>query len=431
MKVLIIGASKSGSSICRLLLKKDYEVYITDSNVMANREELEKLGAQVYDNGHPDFLKEIDYNLIVKNPGIPYNVDFVRYFTDRGYLMYNEIEVASTFADYSYGAITGTNGKTTTTTLLGEFLKEMDSDNGAVGNIGLPLSDVVMEKGDRKLTLAVEVAAFQLLGMPTFKPKVSTIMNLTPDHLNYFDSVDDYYQAKCLIYRNQDENDYFIKNIDDENINNYVKDLRAQTLTLSLEKDADLTIRDGIAWFRDTQLFSLKDFRLVGRHNLYNALTAAAMAYLLGVPTADIQKVISGFKGVEHRLEFVREKDNVRFYNDSKGTNTDATIVALKAFDQPVILLAGGYDKKTGFNDLIPYLDRVKTMIVFGETKYQLKDIYHDAIVLDTMEEAIAEADRISQSGDVVLLSPSCASWDQFDNFEQRGEIFKDIVRKL
>ena len=431
MKVLIIGASKSGSSICKLLLSKNYEVYITDNNKMENKIELVELGANVYDCGHPDLLKNIKYDLIVKNPGIPYNVEFVKYFVDKGYLMYNEIEIASKFSDYEYGAITGTNGKTTTTTLLKEFLVKLNPNNHAVGNIGKPLSDIVLEYPDEKLTLALEVAAFQLLGMPTFKPKVSTIMNLTPDHLNYFKDIDEYYQTKCLVYKNQDENDYFIKNIDDENILKYANDINCKVLTLSLNNNADLMIRDNSAYFKDIKLFELSDFNLVGKHNLYNALTSASMAYILGVNVIDIQEVIKNFKGVEHRLEYVCTKNDVKYYNDSKGTNTDATIVALKAFEKPVILLAGGYDKKTGFNDLVSSFDKVKTMIVFGETKYQLKELYPDAIVVETMEEAIIKANGLATYGDVVLLSPSCASWDQFENFEKRGEIFKKLVKKL
>jgi UDP-N-acetylmuramoylalanine--D-glutamate ligase len=431
MKVLIIGASKSGSSVCKLLLSKNYQVYITDINIIDNKEELVALGALVYEGGHPELLKDINYDFIVKNPGIPYTVEFVKYFTSIGYLMYNEIEIANRFVEYKYGAITGTNGKTTTTTILKEFVKKLNPKNDGVGNIGKPLSELVIEYPNDKLTLAIEVAGFQLLGMPKFKPTVSTIMNLTPDHLNYFNSIEDYYQSKCLIYKNQDKNDYFIKNIDDENIIKYVKNINCNILTLSLNGKADLMIKDNIAYYKDVKLFNLKDFKLVGKHNLYNALTAASMAYILGVSINDIQDVIKEFSGVEHRLEYVCTKNDVRYYNDSKGTNTDATIVALNAFDKPVILLAGGYDKETGFKDLVPSFNKIKTMIVFGETKFQLKELYPQAIIVETMEEAIIKASSLAVKKDIILLSPSCASWDQFENFEKRGEIFKNIVKKL
>ena len=180
----------------------------------------------------------------------------------------------------------------------------------------------------------------------------------------------------------------------------------------------------------EVELFELSDLKLVGRHNLQNAMVAACMAYKMGVKCVDIKDAVQHFKGVEHRIEYVSEVNGVRFYNDSKGTNCDATITALKAFPAPVILLAGGYDKKTGFEPLISYMDKVKTMYVFGETKFQLKEIYPNAVITDTMQTAFALAIQSAEKGDAVLLSPSCASWDQFENYEQRGKIFKNLVKE-
>lgn len=431
MKVLVIGASLSGSAVSELLAQKGYEVYLTDVNEIKEKNVLEALGIHVYDGGHPEVLKTYTYAFIVKNPGIPYTVPFVKYFQDLQVPMYNEIEIASRFAkQYQYGAITGTNGKTTTTQLLSELLKLKNPINQAAGNIGLPLSEIVLKYQDQPLDIALEIAAFQLLGIETFKPKVSVITNLTPDHLDYFANVDAYYKAKTLVYKQQDEQDYFLLNLDDEQVVNYVGDIKAQVITYSTIQKADVYIQEDKVYYGDVMLFALGDLKLVGMHNVSNAMVAAMMAYLMGVSLKDIRKGIQAFKGVEHRVEFVSTINGIHYYNDSKGTNTDATIVALKAFEKPVILLAGGYDKKTGFHDMIPYLNKVKDMIVFGAVKGQLKAIYPRAYVVDTMFEAIDVAKKIASKNDVVLLSPMCASYDQFRNFEQRGQLFKEYVLK-
>ena len=432
MKALIIGAALSGNACAKLLVSKGYEVYLTDYNLIQEKEELTELGIKVFDGGHPDLLKEIKYDLIVKNPGIKYTVPFVDYFVKAGYDIKNEIEVASTFVkNYNYASITGTNGKTTTTTLLGEFLKTKNSRNDAVGNIGKPLSTIVLEHGDETLDFAVEIAAFQLLGCFEYHPCVSVCMNLSPDHVDYFGGVDAYYKAKMLVYKNQCGDDWFLQNIDDALINQYAKDVPCKVVTFSLEKEADLCVKDGKVTLFDKVLFEVSDLKLPGRHNLYNAMVAAAMAYKMGVSIESIQDVIKNFKGVKHRLQFVREINGVRYYNDSKGTNPDSTEVAIKAFDKPVTLLAGGYDKKTGFASIMPYLKDVKKMYVFGETKDQLKAIYPEAVVLETMEEALNLAHQEAIAGDIVLLSPMCASWDQFKNFEERGDIFVSIVESF
>lgn len=431
MKVLVIGASLSGSAVSKLLVQKGYEVYLTDANEIKDKKALEALGIHVYDGGHPEVLKTYQYAFVVKNPGIPYTVPFVKYFQDLQVSIYNEIEVASRFVkQYQYGAITGTNGKTTTTQLLSELLKLKNPINQAAGNIGLPLSEIVLKYQDQPLDIALEIAAFQLLGIETFKPKVSVITNLTPDHLDYFVNVDAYYKAKTLVYKQQDEQDYFLLNLDDEQVVNYVKDIKAQVITYSTIQKADVYIQEDKVYYGDVMLFALGDLKLVGMHNVSNAMVAAMMAYLMGVSLKDIRKGIQAFKGVEHRVEFVSTINGIHYYNDSKGTNTDATIVALKAFEKPVILLAGGYDKKTGFHDMIPYLNKVKDMIVFGAVKEQLKAIYPRAYVVDTMFEAIDVAKKIASKNDVVLLSPMCASYDQFRNFEQRGQLFKEYVLK-
>lgn len=429
MKILVIGAALSGTQVALFLASKGNEVVITDAKEIKNKDQLIEKGIEVYDLGHPDFLKEIHWDYIVKNPGIPYHVPFVKHFVEKNIPILNEIEIAFRYAaNFKFAAITGTNGKTTTTTLLGELLKKKDNLSFTAGNIGLPLCQIVNENEEKTADVALEIAAFQLLGCPTFRPTVSVCMNLTPDHLDYFKELDKYYDAKMLVYKNQKEDDWFLLNLDDEEIVKRATDVPCQTVTFSLDKEADLCVKEGWVTLFNIPLFHKEDLRLVGKHNLQNAMVASAMAYKMGVSPAQIREGIMEFKGVEHRIEFVREINKVKYYNDSKGTNVDATIVALKAFEKPVILLAGGYDKKTGFDGLVPYLDRVKTMIVYGETKNQLKALKPDAVVVDTMEEALNHAFEIAKPKDVVLLSPICASWDQFANFEERGDLFKKLV---
>ncbi|MBR5795771.1 MAG: UDP-N-acetylmuramoyl-L-alanine--D-glutamate ligase [Erysipelotrichaceae bacterium] len=431
--VLVIGAGISGLGISKFLCKRGKHVVLTDGKKVAQKEELQAMGIEVYDEGHPDHLRHTNYEYVVKNPGIPYYVDFVNYFVQQGMPIYNEIEVALWYApNFNVGAITGTNGKTTTTTLLAELLKRKNPLSVAAGNIGKAMSDIVEEHMLDALDVSLEIAAFQLLGTKKFSPSVSVIMNLTPDHVDYFGDVDKYYEAKTIVYRNQSENGYFLRNVDDALVMEYCKDIPCHVLDFSLVRtDVDICVKDGYVYLKDVALFEVSKLHLVGKHNLQNAMVAASMAYLMGVSQQDIEDGIDAFKGVEHRIEYVDEIAGVRYYNDSKGTNVDATIVALKAFEQPVHLLAGGYDKKTGFDDLKPYLTKVKQMYVFGEVKEQLVALCPTAIVVNTMEEAIVLAHQNAKEGEVVLLSPACASWDQFPNFEVRGNLFKERVKQL
>jgi len=431
MKVLVLGAARSGIAVTKLLLKEGHTVVLNDSQSIVPQLHFEDPKLTLIEGSHPESLWDENFDLLIKNPGIPHTLPFLKGFTDQNIPIINEIEYASSLVDYKYGAVTGTNGKTTTTALLGELLKSLNPHNGAYGNIGIALSDLVLDYPDEKLSVAVEIAAFQLLGTFKFHPTVSVIMNLTPDHLDVFKDTDEYYKAKTLVYQNQSGEDWFLRNIDDENVVQYTKACPCKAVDFSVEKETDLCLKDKAVWLYDIKLFDLKDLKLVGLHNVQNAMVAAAMAYKLGVPVAQIQQGIRDFNGVEHRIEYVKTVNGVPYYNDSKGTNAEATVVALKAFDHPVILLAGGYDKKTGFAAMMPYLDKVKTMLVFGETKHQLKALYPDAIVLENLSEAVVMAHSLSKAGDVVLFSPACASYDQFDNYEQRGRIFKDLVHKL
>ncbi len=431
MKVLVLGAARSGIAVTKLLLKQNHTVVLNDGQMVSHQIHFSDPKLTIIEGFHPSTLWDEGFDLIIKNPGIPHTLPFLKGFTDQNIPIINEIEYAASLANYRYGAITGTNGKTTTTALLGELLQQINPHNGAYGNIGTALSDLVNDYPDENLVVAIEIAAFQLLGIQKFHPEVTVIMNLTPDHLDVFKDIDDYYKTKTLIMKNQSGEDWFLRNIDDKNIVNYTKNCPCHVIEFSIEKKADLYLNQGSIWLLDKKLFDLSDFNLVGMHNVQNAMVAAAMAYKLGLSVQQIQAGIRRFKGVEHRIEFVEIKGEVTYYNDSKGTNAEATVVALKAFDQKVILIAGGYDKKTGFDALIPYLDKVKEMIVFGQTKHQLNVLFPQAICVENLAEATTLAHKMAEKGDIVLFSPACASYDQFDNYEQRGRIFKELVHKL
>lgn len=432
-KVLVIGAARSGLAIARLMHKKGFEVILTDLKPLDFdlKKSLTDKGIEVIDGGHPEYLLDMDYEFVIKNPGISHKSPFIRKLSEKHFI-YNEIEIALRYAPhYQIGAITGTNGKTTVTTLLGEILAKGDRVSFTGGNIGLPISEIVEKNGDCDALVACEIAAFQLIGTENFKPKCSVIMNLSPDHLDVFADLEEYYQAKTLIFKNMNDDDVFLLNMDDPEIVSRTIGLKCKVLTFSYDQPCDCYVKDGIVQLYGEPLFQLEDLQILGRHNVINAMVAGSMAFVLGIERNTIRQVIRDFKGVEHRIEFVKEVNGVKYYNDSKGTNTDATIIALKSFDDPVILLAGGYDKHTGFEDLRPFLTKVAKMIVYGATKFQLKELYPAAYVVDTLSEALRLASQMSQPGDIVLFSPACASYDQFDNYEQRGKIFKELVNNL
>jgi UDP-N-acetylmuramoylalanine--D-glutamate ligase len=430
MKVLVLGAARSGLAVARLLVHHGHLVTLNDGNPVEIPEDLRNK-MTVITGEHPDSLWDAGFDLVIKNPGIKHTLPFVRGFDERGIPVINEMEYASWGVNYRYGAITGTNGKTTTTALLGSLLSKLHPHNGAYGNIGVALSEIALVHPREPLTLALEMAAFQLLGTPTLHPEVSVILNLSPDHLDVFESLEEYYQAKLRVYRNQSGEDWFLLNIDDAEIVRLAIDVPCRIVTFSLEKNADVFIDGETVRCFGEALFELSDLQIVGRHNVQNAMVAAAMAFKLGVSPRDIRSGIQAFKGVEHRIEFVRELNGVRFYNDSKGTNAEATVVALNAFDKPVILLAGGYDKKTGFDALKPCIGQIGTLIVYGETKHQLAVLVDRAIVVETLDDALKAAVAVAKAGDVVLLSPACASYDQFKNFAERGQHFKHLVLHL
>lgn len=430
-QVLVIGAARSGIAAAKLLAKQ-YHVILTDQKPIPNQEELKALGIEVYDQGHPEFLKEKDYAFIVKNPGIPYHAPFVNFFVQKNVPIYTEIETAYRFAPYfEYGAVTGTDGKTTITTLLYEMLKAQFENAKVAGNIGIPLSEVVLESDRSSAPVALELSNFQLLGIDTFKPHISVVSNLAPDHLDYMDSLEDYYASKFKIYQNATKQDYFIRNLDDPEIMKYAKDIPCQIIDFSLsDPSANLKVKEGSVFLDDVRLFDVKDLKLVGSFNLANAMMAAAMAFHLGVNPSTIEQVIQNFKGVEHRIEYVDTIDGVRIYNDSKATNTHSAEAALSSFEKGIRLLAGGKNKGIDYTVLKEYDNRIAKCYAFGEIQNVFQDIFTNTILCDTMENALDQALADAKEGEVILLCPATSSFDQFPNYEVRGEIFKELVFK-
>lgn len=430
-QVLVIGAARSGSAVAKLLAKHGYHVVLSDQNVVENKRELEGEGIRVVDKGHPEELLHTNYEFVVKNPGIPYRVPIIKYFVEHHVPVYTEIEIAYRYAKkFHYGAVTGTNGKTTITSILHQLLS-YKGNALAAGNIGTPLSEYALHFEEEEKWVALELSNFQLLGCESFHPEVAVVCNLTPDHLDYMGSVEAYYESKMKVYANQNEEDWFLRNVDDEEVMKYAKDIPATIIDFSLVRDdVDLYLKEGSVYLHDIKLFDVSILKIVGMHNISNAMVAACMAYKLGVSIDDIQKGLASFKAVEHRLEYVAEKNGVKFYNDSKATNPEAVVPALNAFEKNVLLLAGGYDKKLPFDVLKQFDDKIKMCYAFGETKNAFKDVFTNVTLCENMNDALVMATSNAVCGDVVLLSPACASYDQFVSYEQRGEVFKVAVHQ-
>ena len=339
---------------------------------------------------------------------------------------------------YKVILVTGTNGKTTTVTLIYEILKAQYEHVHFAGNIGKPLCDVVLENNlleEENHYIVIEMSNFQLLDIDKFRPEISTVINLTPDHLDYMASLDEYYASKMRIYENcESDDEVFVNNIDDETLQEYLQRYHVYccVLTQSLNKPADCSIIDQAIYFRGEHIIDLKDIKIVGDHNVQNIMIATTICLVAGVSPRVIKDVVSHFKGVEHRIEFVREYNGVRVYNDSKATNTDASIIALKAFKQPVILLMGGFDKGLDLQEMSTYNSCIKKLVTFGAAGKRFKeDMHHqDAYYEETLKDAVNKAFEISEPGDIILLSPSTSSFDEFKGYEERGRIFKQYVNE-
>ncbi|GAB3067941.1 UDP-N-acetylmuramoyl-L-alanine--D-glutamate ligase [Virgibacillus ainsalahensis] len=435
--VLVLGLAKSGTAAAKFLLGNGKKVRVNDMEVSKDGiSTLKSLGAEVIVGSHPLSVLD-DIEVIVKNPGIPYDNPLLIEAQNRNIPIVTEIEIAGQLVEEAIIGITGSNGKTTTTTLTAEMLANSNLSVKVAGNIGMVATDVAQTLNkDEKMVL--ELSSFQLLGIRTFKPKIAVLLNIFEAHLDYHKTLENYRQAKFNIFKNQNTDDYLIYNADDPTLVETVKKAPSQKIPFSINqklKNGIWADEDSI-YFRGEKIINRKDIVLVGDHNLENILAAIAAAKLSGAANEGIREVLTTFSGVKHRLQFVDKINGRLFYNDSKATNILATQKALSAFQQPIILLAGGLDRGNEFTNLRPYLKNVKAMIVFGETADKLSSFAENAgvptiIKTGDVQQATEKAFGISQENDVILLSPACASWDQYQTFEERGDMFIQAVHTL
>ena len=439
-KVLVLGLAKSGVAAASLLHKLGAFVTVNDFKPLSENVEAQELleqGITVICGGHPVELLDEGFQLVVKNPGIPYHNPMIQKAIEMGIPVITEVELAYQISEAPFVAITGTNGKTTTTTLVFDMLKKGEKLPLIAGNIGTVASSVAQEASPEN-TIVIELSSFQLMGIETFNPRIAILTNLYDAHLDYHGTRKEYVQAKANITKNQTSSEFFIVNAEQEETMAVAKESNAKIIPFSTRRvlQEGAYIREGWIYFNDEQIMGTKDILLPGAHNLENVLSAIAAAKLSGVNNEAIFNVLNTFSGVKHRLQFISEFKERKFYNDSKATNILATQNAIAAFKEPIILLAGGLDRGNEFDELIPYLKNVKSVVTFGQTAEKIERAAESAGIktikrVDNVEKAVPVAYQLSEPGDVVLLSPACASWDQYKTFEVRGDIFIHAVHML
>ncbi|HIY17776.1 MAG TPA: UDP-N-acetylmuramoyl-L-alanine--D-glutamate ligase [Candidatus Blautia avistercoris] len=445
--VLVFGTGISGIAAADLLGAVGASPILYDGNQEVDKEAvLHKTKGDypvsIYTGELPgQVLDSLD--LAVLSPGVPTDLPLVKEFYQRGIKVWGEVELAYQMGKGKVLAITGTNGKTTTTALLGKITGDYEKSVYVVGNIGTPYTSLALKMQENTVTVA-EISSFQLETTETFRPAVSAILNITEDHLNRHHTMEEYIRVKELITKNQQPEDVCVLNYEDEVLREfgasavprvvYFSSQRKLESGIYLEGDRILLKPQNEA---EIEVVKTRDLKLLGQHNFENVMAAVAMAYYAGIPMESIRKSICEFTAVEHRIEFVLEKDGVAYYNDSKATNPDAAIKGIQAMNRPTLLIGGGYDKESGYEEWIgAFNGKVKYLVLIGQTREKIQKTAHEmgfakTILADSLEEAVKICAQKAESGDAVLLSPACASWGQFDNYEQRGRKFKEYVRAL
>ena len=445
-KVLVVGSGISGIGAVAALCHIRAVPVLFDANDKLDRESIREKFVEgseaevILGELSAEIMEEI--SLVVLSPGVPTDTEFVDGFRKRGIAVWGEVELAYRIGRGHVIGITGTNGKTTTTSLVGEIMAAHCSDVDVVGNIGNPYTQTAMDASDETVTVA-EISSFQLETVVEFKPEVSAILNVTPDHLNRHHTMENYAAAKEAIAKNQMKAQTCVLNYENEYTRNFGSRCPAQVVWFSsARKLSDGFYLDGeeICLAKDgteTRLMNIHDMNLVGVCNMENVMAAIAVTQAMGVPMETILSVVRQFKAVEHRIEFVATKRGVDYYNDSKGTNPDAAIQGIRAMSKPTVLIGGGYDKQSEYDEWIEAFDhKVKCLVLIGQTREKIAECarkhgVENIVLADSFEEAfnvcVGEADR----GDAVLLSPACASWGMFPNYEVRGRLFKELVNRL
>lgn len=440
-KIFILGMARSGYEAAKILATKNNQIVINDKSLDQDPnhiKELEHLGVKVILGDHPDDILDPSFNYIIKNPGIHFDHKYLLYAEKNHIKVINEIEMAYHLLpkDVKIIGITGTNGKTTTTSLTYEILKECFGKKvHLAGNIGFPLCSVLnkVKSGD---IIVMEIGVPQLHDMYDYKADIAVLTNIFEAHLDMFKTRKYYNQNKKRIFNNQTKNDVAIVNRANRDAFKLSRGIKATTKYFSSKKKIKgCYLKDSELYYYDELIIDTKEIKLQGVHNYENAMCAVMIAKELDIPTTIIASILKEFSGVEHRIEFVKEINGKSFYNDSKATNIKATQTALSAFDKPTILLLGGQERTQNFYDLKDYLKNVKYVMAYGECKERIKKEIESmnikVIITNELKEAVKYAHQNSTSGDIVLLSPASASWDQYDSFEVRGQEFKGIVNKL
>jgi UDP-N-acetylmuramoylalanine--D-glutamate ligase len=432
--VLVLGLAKSGYEAAKLLTRLGANVVVNDGKDLSqdsHAKDLENIGVKVIGGEHPLSLLDNE-PIIFKNPGIPYTVPILQEAQERGLKILTEVELSYLVSEAPIIGVTGTNGKTTVTSLIGDIFQKSRLVGRMSGNIGYVASKVAQEvtKDDYLVT---ELSSFQLLGIEQYKPHIAIITNIYSAHLDYHETLDNYQNAKKQIYKNQDEHDYLICNYHQRHLIES-ESLKAKTLYFSTQQEVDgIYIKDGYIVFKGFRIIHTDDLVLPGEHNLENILAAVLAALLAGVPVNAIIASLTTFSGIEHRLQYIGTNKTNKYYNDSKATNTLATQFALNSFNQPIIWLCGGLDRGNGFDELIPYMENVRVMITFGETQEKFVKLGESqgkyVIKAIDIKDAVNKIQDIIEPNDVVLLSPACASWDQYNTFEERGQQFIDSFK--
>ncbi len=444
-KVLVFGSGISGTSAAGILEGQGAYVTLYDSNEKLEEEAVrekmrEGCRTRIVLGEFPEQLLE-ELDLVVISPGVPTDLPVVHRMREKNIPVIGEVELAYELGRGDVLAITGTNGKTTTTALLGQIMKDARESVFVVGNIGTPYTNVVEETREDSVVVA-EMSSFQLESIVDFRARVSAILNITPDHLNRHHTMEAYIEAKKNVAKNQRPEDTCVLNYEDEILRDFGKTLAGQVLYFSSRRKLEkgIYLDNGSIIYRNPEecvVCHVKDLKLLGTHNYENVMAAVAMASIYGIPMESIRRTIREFAGVEHRIEFVTEKDGVAYYNDSKGTNPDAAIKGIEAMIRPTYLIGGGYDKQSSYKEWIKsFAGRVKKLLLVGQTKEKIAEEakecgFTDILLFDSFEEAVLTAAKLAKPGDAVLLSPACASWGMFKNYEERGDKFKEIVNSL
>ena len=445
-KVLVFGSGKSGIGAADLLGAEGARPVIYDGNEKTDKEQI--LGkttgtypVEIYAGELPEEVLD-SLDLVVLSPGVPTDLPLVKRFYEIGLPVWGEVELAYRTGKGRVLAITGTNGKTTTTALIGKIMKDACPSVFVVGNIGTPYTSKAREMQENSVTVA-EISSFQLETIEEFAPEVSAILNITEDHLNRHHTMEEYIRVKELITKNQSSEDVCVLNYEDEVLRKFGDTAVPKVVYFSsvrtLEKGIYLEGDTIVLTTENTKIPVVKtgELKLLGQHNYENVMAAVAMAYYAGVDMESIRRSICEFTAVEHRIEYVTEKNGVVYYNDSKGTNPDAAIKGIQAMNRPTYLIGGGYDKESSYDEWIQAFDgKVRCLVLIGQTKEKIKMAaerlgFTDIVLLETLQEAVRFCAEHAKEGEAVLLSPACASWGQFDNYEQRGDMFKKYVSEL